>query len=111
HAVSGNTAMAPRSPYDSLEDITSRFDAMPAGRRAVLLFSDGLDTTGGLSLASISQSADLDIAILKAQRRSIAVYSFYSPTETTDHGSSVFVLGAQGALQKLSDETGGRAFF
>jgi len=109
--VVSSPAMAPRSPYDSLQELTSRFDAMPAGRRAVLLFSDGLDTTGGLNLASVSQSADLETAILKSQRRSIAVYSFYSPTHATEGGSSILVLGAQGALQKLSEQTGGRAFF
>ena len=111
HIVSGSSMMAPRSPYESLEDLLSRFDAMPAGRRAVLLFSDGLDTTGGLNLASISQSFSLDQAALKAQRKSVAVYSFYSPTPATESGNSIFVLGAQGALQKLADETGGRAFF
>jgi len=109
--VTANASSGPRSPYSSIEEVTSRFEAMPAGRRAILLFSDGLDTTGGLNLASISQSFDLDQAILKSQRRSIAVYSFYSPTAVTERGSSLFSLGAQGALQKLSDETGGRAFF
>jgi VWFA-related protein len=111
HIVAGNPSMAPRSPFESLEEVLSRFDATPTGRRAVLLFSDGLDTTAGLNLASISQSLALDQAILKAQRRSVAVYSFYSPTTLTEGGNSTLVLGAQGALQKLADETGGRAFF
>nr|AUN37237.1 putative chloride channel protein [uncultured bacterium] len=109
--VTGNAATGPRNPYESVQDIVGRFDALPAGRRAILLFSDGLDATGGLSLASVSQSFDLDQAILKAQRRSVAVYSFYHPTPATENGNSVITLGAQGALQKLSDETGGRAFF
>ena len=39
------------------------------------------------------------------------MYSFYSPTAMTDNGSNVFGLAGQGALEKLSDETGGRAFF
>jgi VWFA-related protein len=108
--VSGSAALAPRSPYDGVKDVLNRFDAVPAGRRAILLFSDGLDTSGGLGLASITQSVDLEQAILRAQRKSVAVYSFYSPTVVTDRGNSVFGLAAQGALQKLSDETGGRAF-
>jgi VWFA-related protein len=108
--VSGSAAMAPRSPYDGIDDVLSRFDAVPAGRRAILLFSDGLDTSSGLNLASITQSFDLDRAILKAQRKSVAVYSIYSPTAFTEQGSSAFSLAAQGALEKLSDETGGRAF-
>ncbi len=109
--VSGSPALAPRSPYDGLDDVLGRFDSVPAGRRAVLLFSDGLDTTGGLTLASITQSFDLERATLKAQRKSVAVYSFYSPTTVTEDGNSVLILAAQGALEKLSEETGGRAFF
>jgi VWFA-related protein len=108
--VAGSSAFAPRSPYSGVTDILSRFDGVPAGRRAILLFSDGLDSSNGLNLASISQSFDLDQAILKAQRRSIAVYSFYSPTTLTESGNTTLALGAQGALEKLSDETGGRAF-
>jgi len=108
--IAANPATAPRSPYDALAQILPRFDATPTGRRAVLLFSDGLDTTGGLNLASITQSADLERAILNAQRRSVAVYSFYWPTGATEGSLSLLATGGQGALQKLSDQTGGRAF-
>lgn len=109
--VVGSSVVAPRSPYDSVDEVLNRFDAVPAGRRAILLFSDGLDTSQGFNLASISQSFDLDRAVLKAQRKSVAVYSFYSPTTLTDDGNSTLILAAQGALQKLSESTGGRAFF
>ena len=109
--VSGSPTMGPRTPFDGVEEVVSRFDAVPAGRRAILLFSDGLDSSEGLNLASIAQSLSLSQAILKAQRRSVAVYSFYGPTQLTESGNSIFTLAAQGALAKLSDETGGRAFF
>lgn len=109
--VSGSSSFAPRSPYDGVSEVLGKFDGIPAGRRAILLFSDGLDTSGGLNLASITQSFDLDQAILKAQRKSVAIYSFYSPTTTTEDGNSTFIFAAQGALDKLSEQTGGRAFF
>lgn len=109
--VAGSSVVAPRSPFEGVQEALNRFEAIPAGRRAILLFSDGLDSSQGLNLASISQSFDLDQAILKAQRRSVAVYSFYSPTALTDNGNSVLILAAQGALVKLTDQTGGRAFF
>ena len=108
--VTGSSNNAPRSPYSGISEIISRFDSTPIGRRAVLLFSDGLDTSGGFNLASITQSADLDQAILKSQRRSAAVYSFYYPTQITDRSSSILSLASQGALEKLSEQTGGRAF-
>jgi len=107
--VSGSPAFAPRSPYDGLNEVLARFDAVPAGRRAILLFSDGLDTTEGLNPATVTQSFSLERAVLKAQRKSVAIYSFYSPTVRTEN-SSVLSLGGQGALEKVSDETGGRAF-
>jgi hypothetical protein len=108
--VSGSPFSAPRSPFEGVEQALSKFDGVPAGRKAILLFSDGLDTSSGLNLASISQSSDLERAILKAQRRGIAVYSFYAPTTLTESGNSIFMLAGQGALEKLSDETGGRSF-
>ena len=108
--VAGSSTNAPRSPYSGISDIINRFDATPNGRRAILLFSDGLDSTGGLNLASITQSPDLEQAILKSQRRSTAVYSFYYPTEITERSGSLLGMAAQGALEKLSDQTGGRAF-
>ncbi|HEX3100371.1 MAG TPA: hypothetical protein VHQ01_01190, partial [Pyrinomonadaceae bacterium] len=50
--VAGSASTAPRSPYDSVADALNRFDALPAGRRAIIAFSDGLDTTEGISLAN-----------------------------------------------------------
>jgi VWFA-related protein len=108
--VAASGTLAPRSPYDGLDEILNRFQGVPTGRRAVLLFSDGVDTSEGLNLASISQSADLERAILRAQRSGVSVYSFYAPTTITHNGNSALALAGQGALHKLADETGGRAF-
>ncbi|HQZ95960.1 MAG TPA: hypothetical protein PLP21_06545 [Pyrinomonadaceae bacterium] len=109
--VSGSSSFAPRSPYDGVQELLGRFDGVPTGRRAILLFSDGLDTSQGASLASITQSFDLQQAVLKAQRKGVAIYSFYSPTTTTENGNTTFIYAAQGALAKISEETGGRAFY
>ncbi len=108
--VAGSPTFAPRSPYDGILDVLPRFDALPAGRRAILLISDGVDNSPGAAF-SPSQSIDLDRAILRAQRKNVAVYSFYSPASSTEDGDARRVLVGQGSLQKLSDETGGRAFF
>ena len=109
--VTSSAATAPRSPYDSLIEALPRFDAQPAGRRAVLLVSDGLDTSQGISFGAPLSSVDLDRAIQRAQRRSIAVYSFYSPATSTSGGNTTLALQGQGSLERLSHETGGRAFF
>ena len=109
--VSSSASAGPRNPYDGVAEVLDRFDGLPAGRRAVLLISDGVDVSNGIDSASPSQSLDLDRAILRAQRKNVAVFSFYSPTALTENGNSRLVLFGQGSLQKLSDETGGRAFF
>lgn len=109
--VSSTSSSAPRNPFDGVIDILNRFDALPAGRRAVLLVSDGVDVSSGFGSASPAQSIDLDRAILRAQRKSIAVFSVYSPTSSNPNQNSTLTLYGQGSLQKLSDETGGRAFF
>lgn len=109
--VASSSTVAPRNPYDSVIDALNRFDALPAGRRAILLLSDGLDITQGLSDSTPTQSLDLERAITRAQRRSVSVFSFYNPASITEGGDSRLILNGQGSLAKLSDETGGRAFF
>jgi VWFA-related protein len=109
--VTSTQSAAPRSPYDGVIEVLNRFDALPAGRRAIVLFSDGLDATNGVSFGSAINTPDLEKAILRAQRKSVAVYSIYNPATFTQGENSGIVLQAQGAMQRLSDETGGRAFF
>jgi VWFA-related protein len=109
--VAGSASAAPGSPYEEVADALKRFDALPTGRRAVLLISDGLDVSRGVDSSSPSQNLDLDRAILKAQKKGIAVYSFYNAGSLTDSGNSTLILNGQGALNRLSNETGGRAFF
>jgi VWFA-related protein len=109
--VSSSSSGAGGSPYAGVIDTLKRFEALPQGRRAMLLISDGLDISQGIQGSSPTQSIDLEQAILRAQRNSVAVYSFYSSATLTENGSSNLILNAQGALSRLSDETGGRAFF
>ncbi|MCA1589209.1 MAG: hypothetical protein LC734_02225 [Acidobacteria bacterium] len=108
--VTASAIGAPSSPYDGMIDALNRFDALPAGRRAVLLISDGLDVSSGSIDFSPTQSIELDRAILRAQRRSVSVYSFYWPATLTQGGSRASLAG-QSSLLRISEETGGRAFF
>jgi VWFA-related protein len=109
--ISGSTAVATNDPYDGLGEALARFDGLPNGRRAVLFISDGFDATSGLNALSSIDSLSLQRSVFKAQRKGIAVYSIYSAGNYTKNASSSVVSGAQGALGKLSSETGGRAFF
>jgi VWFA-related protein len=102
-------AVAPFNPFSQTRDAVKRFESQPVGRRAVLLLSDGIDTSRGVDSSSPGTGFDLQRAINEAQRLGVAVYSIYEPTVS----SSNFTLvgNGQGSLNRLSTETGGRAFF
>jgi Ca-activated chloride channel family protein len=68
---------------------------LPGNGNAILLFSDGEDTTS---------KAELKAAVGKCRDRSVAIYSF-SPN------ASLHELHGDETLQSLADETGGRLFF
>jgi VWFA-related protein len=109
--VTGSSNNSTNGPFGGLSDALGKFDGLPGGRRAVLLVSDGFDANQMDSLSGNSQSPDLDRAIVRAQKRGIAVYSIFTSGPLTVEPNSRFTSSAQGSLQKVSDETGGRAFF
>src|SRR6185369_17638827 len=78
--VRSNESGSPYNPYVEVIEALRRFDSQPAGRRMILLISDGLDTSHGFRSSSPMQSLDLDRAIREAQRRGVSVFSFYAPT-------------------------------
>lgn len=104
-----STAASPYNPFALTRDAVKRFESQPVGRRAVLVVSDGIDLSRGLTNASPAQSIDLQRVVNEAQRLSVAVYTMYAPS--VGGGDSLLVANGQGSLQRLSDETGGRAFF
>jgi hypothetical protein len=105
----GFASAAPYNPYVEVIEAVRRFDSQPSGRRAILLVSDGLDLSHGPDSSSAGQSLDLQRAITEAQRRSVAIYAFYAPT--VGSRDPILAANAQGALLRLAEETGGRAFF
>ena len=108
----GSATAAPYNPYVEIIEGLRRFEAMPKGRRALLVVSDGLDISRGFDSSTPSQSVDLQRAIHEAQRQGVAIYSFYAPSVTSALISNPrLVANGQSSLQQLSDDTGGRAFF
>jgi hypothetical protein len=97
------------NPYVEIIEALRRFDSQPAGRRALIVVSDGLDVSRGVDSSSPSQSLDLQRAITEAQRRSVAIYSIYAPSAASV--PPLLAANGQSCLQRLSDDTGGAAFF
>jgi VWFA-related protein len=105
----GLASASPFNPFVEVIEALRRFDSQPLGRRAIIVVSDGLDISRGADSSSPGVSLDLQRSINEAQRLSVAIYSIYAPSA---NGSGA-LLGANGqsCLERLSKETGGRAFF
>jgi VWFA-related protein len=97
------------NPYVEIIEGLRRFDSQPMGRRAMIVVSDGIDVARGVDSSTPSQSLDLQRAISEAQRRGVAIYSIFAPPAAATMAG--LTLNGQSCLQRLSDETGGRAFF
>jgi len=107
---SGFASAGPYNPYVEVVEALRKFDSQPQGRRAILLVSDGLDISRGVDSSSPTQSVDLQRAVNESQRRGVAIYGFYAPTQAAA-ASPALAANAQSSLKRISDETGGMAFF
>jgi len=103
-------AARPYSPFEGLREGLKRFDSQPQGRRVVLLISDGLDSSRGFEEANPAQSPGLNQSIRDAQRRRVAVFSFFAPEIGVAGPNRVGSLLGQGSLKRLANETGGRTY-
>jgi hypothetical protein len=102
---------SPFNPYVEVIEALRNFDASWKGKNAVLLISDGLDTSRGFDITSSGHTMDLERAIKHANDRSVAVYAFYAPSVGLTSRSRLAASYGQNSLARLADDTGGRAFF
>jgi len=102
---------APYNPYVEVLEALRKFEAKDANQNAVLLISDGLDTSRGFDSDSVLNSVDLNRAVREAKQRNVSVYAFYAPTVGLTSYDQTAVSYGQSALNRIADETGGRAFF
>jgi hypothetical protein len=104
-------AVSPFNPYVEVVEALKKFEGEGKNRNVVLLVSDGLDASRGLDVSSTIDSIDLHRAIKEANRRNVTVYSFYAPSVGLTSRNRTLAGYGQSALNRLSNETGGRAFF
>jgi hypothetical protein len=107
----GSTSASPYNPYVEVIEALKKFDSSWRGHNTVLLISDGLDTSRGFDATAAGHTLDIDRTIAEANRRSVAIFSFYAPSVgLTSHNYLASSYG-QSSLNRVSDETGGKAFF
>lgn len=104
-------AVAPFNPYVEVVEALRKFEGEGKNRNVVLLVSNGLDASRGLDVSSTIDSIDLRRAVNEANRRNVTVYSFYAPSVGVTSRNHTLAGYGQSALNRLSNETGGRAFF
>lgn len=106
-----STAAAPFNPYVEVVDALRKFDSGWKGTNAVLLISDGLDTSRGFDVTSAGNTLDLHRAIEHANDRNVAIFTFYAPSVGLTSRSRLAASYGQSSLNRLANETGGKAFF
>jgi hypothetical protein len=95
------------SPYLALLDLMKRWPSS-ADRRAILLFSSGIDYFRG---DFWTRPVDLDSTISRAQKQNINIWTIYAP-DAGHRARGFFVISrAQSYLSQLSDETGAESYY
>jgi hypothetical protein len=107
----GSTASAPFNPYVEVIEALRKFDRDGGNANAVLLISDGLDTSRGFDSTAAGHTVDIERAIKEANKRGVSVFSFYAPSVGLTSRNRTAANYGQSSLNRLSHETGGRAFF
>ena len=107
----GSTASAPFNPYVEVIEALRKFDRDGGNANAILLISDGLDTSRGFDSTAAGHTVDIDRAIKEANKRGVSVFSFYAPSVGFTSRNRTAASYGQSSLNRISNETGGRAFF
>jgi len=106
-----STSASAYNPYVEVIEALRSFDANWKGKNAVLLISDGLDISRGFDITSSAHTIDLERAIKRANDRNVAVYAFYAPSVGLTSRSRTAASYGQSSLNRLAEDTGGKAFF
>jgi hypothetical protein len=99
------------NPYVEVIEALRKFDSNGPNANAVLLISDGLDTSRGFDSTAAGHTLDIERTIDEANKRHVSIFSFYAPSVGLTSRSHLAASYGQSSLNRVSKETGGRAFF
>ena len=106
-----STSASAYNPYVEVIEALKKFDKSWKGHNVVLLISDGLDASRGFDTTSAGHTLDIDRTINEANRREVAIYSFYAPSVGLTSHSYLAASYGQSSLNRVAHDTGGKAFF
>jgi hypothetical protein len=106
-----STSASAFNPYVEVIEALRKFDPVWKGHNTVLLISDGLDTSRGFDATTAGHTLDIDRTISEANRRNTSIFSFYAPSVGLTSRSLLAASYGQSSLNRVSHDTGGRAFF
>jgi hypothetical protein len=107
----GSRGSSAFNPYVEVLEALRKFESDWTGANAVLLISDGLDTSRGFDSTAAGQTIDIDRTISEANKRRVAIFSFYAPSVGLTSHSRLAASYGQSSLNRVSDKTGGKAVF
>jgi hypothetical protein len=70
-----------------------------------------LDTSRGFDATAAGRTLDIDRTISEANKRRVSIFSFYAPSVGLTSHSRLAASYGQSSLNRVSNETGGKAFF
>ncbi|HSS19934.1 MAG TPA: hypothetical protein VLL54_07665 [Pyrinomonadaceae bacterium] len=105
-----STSASAYNPYIEVIEALKSFNNMK-GKNAILLISDGLDVSRGFDVTTSAHTLDLERAIKKAGEQDVSVFAFYAPSVGLTSHSRLAASYGQNSLNRLAEDTGGKAFF
>jgi hypothetical protein len=107
----GSASSSPFNPYVEVIEALKKFESSETNANALLLISDGLDTSRGFDATAAGRTLDIDRTISEANKRRVSIFSFYAPSVGLTSHSRLAASYGQSSLNRVSKETGGKAFF
>jgi hypothetical protein len=107
----GSASSSPFNPYVEVIEALKKFESSETNANALLLISDGLDTSRGFDATAAGRTLDIDRTISEANKRRVSIFSFYAPSVGLTSHSRLAASYGQSSLNRVSNETGGKAFF
>ncbi len=96
-----STSASSYNPYVEVIEALKKFDSSWKGHNAVLLISDGLDTSRGFDATAAGHTLDIDRAIKEANKRDVAIFSFYAPSVGLTSRSILAASYGQSSLNRV----------